>query len=195
MAGCGRIASSGTGHTFDEHLTSPTVDHAKKTQKGDSVLNLALNMGFFGRLFFGEKQPQEAPPERVKESVATLEGYARGIMSHYGETHFTGDTQAKLILSVYSFGGVSALAMQYQMSQAQAHAVCMTLFMQVFEFTPEDTATKAQTLVAAASDRTSHLYPTIYRGMNGFLHWHKHADDGAARDFAEIMAHFQKSKS
>jgi hypothetical protein len=87
-------------------------------------------MGLLDRLF-GKKQ-QDAPPERVSESVATLEQYIGSIMSHYGESHFAGDTQAKQILSVYSFGGVSALAMQHQLSPPQAHAVCLALFTKLF---------------------------------------------------------------
>lgn len=150
-------------------------------------------MGFFNRLF-GQKEVPEAPSERISESVATMEQYVRGIMSHYGESHFQGDTQAKQILSVYSFGGVSALAMQHQMSQPQAHAVCLALFIQVFGCTAEDAAAKAQAVITAAPDRTSHLYAIIHRGLDGFLHWQKNSDDGAARDFAEIMAHFQKAK-
>jgi hypothetical protein len=151
-------------------------------------------MGLFNRLF-GQKQTPEAPPERINESVAMMERYVRGIVIHYGESHFQGDSQAKQILSVYSFGGVSALAIQHQMSQPQAHAVCMALFMQVFGFAPEDVAAKAQAVITAAPDRTSHLYAIIHRGLDGFLHWQKHSDDGAARDFAEIMAHFQKAKT
>jgi hypothetical protein len=53
---------------------------------------------------------------------------------------------------------------------------------------------KAQAVITAAPDRTSHLYAIIHRGLDGFLNWQKNADDGAAKDFAEIMAHFQKSK-
>ncbi len=150
-------------------------------------------MGLFNRLF-GRKQ-QEAPPERISESVATLERYVRGIMSHYGEAHFQGDTQAQQILSVYAFGGVSVLAIQHHMSQPQAHAVCLAIFRSVFGFTPEDTAARAQAVITAAPDRTSHLYGIIHRGADGFVHWQQHGDDGAARDFAQIMAHFQKSKS
>jgi hypothetical protein len=146
-------------------------------------------MGIFNRLF-GQKP--DAPPERINESVATLERYVRGIMTHYGESHFQGDTQAKQILSVYSFGGVSVLAIENQMSQPQAHAVCMALFAGAFGFTPEDNAAKAQAVITAAPDRTSHLYPIIHRGTTGFLHWQQHGDDGAAKDFAEIMAHFKK---
>ena len=120
-------------------------------------------MGLFNRLF-GQSKPAEAPPERIKESVATLERFVRGIMNHYGDSHFQGDTQAKQILSVYSFGGVTALAVEHQLSQPQAHAVCMAVFMQVFGFTPEDTAAKAQAVITAAPDKTSHLYAIIHRG-------------------------------
>lgn len=150
-------------------------------------------MGLFHRLF-GQKAPPEAPPERVGESVATMEQYLRGIMSHYGDPHFQGDTQAKQILAVYSFGGVSALAMQHQMSQPQAHAVCLALFTKFFGFDAADAAAKAEAVITAAPDRTSHLYGIIHRGADGFVHWQQHPDDGAAKDFAEIMAHFQKAK-
>ena len=89
-------------------------------------------MGLFNRLF-GQKPPPDAPPERVSESVATMEQYLRGIMSHYGESHFQGDTQAKQILSVYSFGGISALAIHHGMSPPQAHAVCLALFNKFYQ--------------------------------------------------------------
>lgn len=150
-------------------------------------------MGLFNRLF-GQK-PQEAPPERVPESIETMQQYLRGIMAHYGESHFQGDTQAKQILSVYSFGGISALAMQHQMSQPQAHAVCVVLFTKFFGFDNADAAAKAEAVITAAPDRTSHLYGIIHRGLDGFLHWQQHSDDGAAKDFGEIMAHFQKAKT
>jgi hypothetical protein len=153
-------------------------------------------MGLFNRLF-GEKpvaQP-EAPSERVSESVATLERFIRGIMSHYGDTHFQGDTQAKQILSVYSFGGVTALAVQHGLSLPQAHAVCLAIFCSAFGFEPADAAAKAQAVITAAPDRTSFLYPIIVRGGKGFLHWQQHNDDGAARDFAEIMDHMKKHEN
>ena len=41
-------------------------------------------MGLFNRLF-GQK-PQDAPPERVSESVATMETYLRGIFGFIGVT-------------------------------------------------------------------------------------------------------------
>jgi hypothetical protein len=145
-------------------------------------------MGLFKRLF-GQKQG--AAPERVSEAVEILDRYVRRIMNHYGEAHFGGDSQASQILSVYSFGGVSALAIKQQMTQPQAHAVCMALFNGTFGFTPEDTAAKAQAVITAAPDRASHLYPIIHRGAKGFLHWQEHDDDGAAKDFAEIMEHFK----
>jgi hypothetical protein len=148
-------------------------------------------MGLFNRIF-GQKQ--EAPPERISESVHTLECYVIGIMKHYGESHFLEDALPKQLLSVYSFGGVSALAIQHKMSPPQAHAVCMALFAGVFGFTPADTAAKAQAVITAAPDRTSHLYPTIHRGLNGFLHWQKNQDDGAAEDFAKIVTHIQNFK-
>lgn len=151
-------------------------------------------MGLLNRLF-GQKAPPDAPPERVSESIATMEQYLRSIMSHYGESHFQGDTQAKQILSVYSFGGISALAIHHSMSPAQAHAVCLALFTKFFGFEPADAANKAEAVITAAPDRTSHLYAIIHRGADAFRHWQQHSDDGAAKDFAAIMAHFQKAKA
>jgi hypothetical protein len=151
-------------------------------------------MGLLNRLF-GQKPPPDAPPERIQESIATMEKYLRGIMSHYGEAHFQGDTQAKQILSVYSFGGVSAFAIQHGLSQPQAHAVCLVLFTGLFGYEPPDAANKAQAVISAAPDRTSHLYGIIHRGADGFMHWQQHSDDGAARDFAEIMAAVQKAST
>jgi len=72
-------------------------------------------MGLFNRLF-GQKPPPDAPSERVRESVEMMSQYLRTIMAHYGDEHFQGDTQAKQILSVYSFGGTSALALHHGMS-------------------------------------------------------------------------------
>lgn len=151
-------------------------------------------MGLFNRLF-GQKPPPDAPPERVSESVATMERYLSGIMTHYGEAHFQGDTQAKQILSVYSFGGIGALAIQHGMSPPQAHAVSLALFVSFFGFEPADAANKAEACITAAPDKTSHLYRIIYRGADGFRHWQQHSDDIAAKDFAEIMAHFQKART
>lgn len=150
-------------------------------------------MGLFDR-FRGPK-PAEAPPEAIRSSVTLLAEYAQNIRGHFGEEHFNGDSQAKQILSVYCFGGVSALALDHKMSPPQAHAVCLALLVKHFEFSPEDSASKAQALITAAPDRTSHLYAIIHRGLDGFLHWQKNRDDGAARDFAEIMTHFQKKAS
>ena len=120
-------------------------------------------MGLFNRLF-GQKLPPDARPERVSKSVATMEQYLHGIMSNYGDAHFQGDTQAKQILSVYSFGGVSALAIQRQMSPPQAHALCLALFTKFFGFEPADAASKAEAVITAAPDKTSHLYRIIHRG-------------------------------
>ena len=150
-------------------------------------------MGLFNRLF-GQKT-QDAPPERIRESIATMEQYLRGLITHYGDAHFQGDTQAKQILSVYCFGGISALAIQHQMSPPQAHAVCLALFTKFLGFEPADAANKAEAVITAAPDKTSHLYAIIHRGADGFMHWQQHSDDGAAMDFAEIMAHFQKGKT
>jgi hypothetical protein len=146
-------------------------------------------MGLFSRIF-GPKQ--EAPPEVINEALHMMEKYATGIMAHYGEEHFKGDTQAKQVLSLYCFGGLGALAIQHKMSQPQAHAVALALLHSFFGYPPEDAAAKAQACITATPDRTSHLYPTIHRGLDGFLHWQQHGDDGAAKDFAEIMAVFKK---
>lgn len=113
-------------------------------------------------------------------------------MKHYGENNFQGDSQAKQILSVYSFGGVGALAIQHHLSPAQAHAVCLTLFNKLFGYDPADAANKAQAVITAAPDRTSHLYGIIHRGADSFVHWRQHSDDGAAKDFASIMVQIQK---
>jgi len=149
-------------------------------------------MGLFDRLF-GRKSP-EMSAERIPELVATIEQYLRSIMTHYGEAHFEGDTQAKQVLSVYSFGGMSALVAQHQLSLPQAHAISLVLLTRLFGFEPADAANKAQAMITAAPDKTSHLYGIIHRGVDGFIHWQQHSDDGAARDFAELMAHFQKPK-
>ena len=151
-------------------------------------------MGLFDR-FLGRKPPAAAPAEAIQSSVALLADYARAIRDHFGEENFHGDSQAKQILSVYCFGGVSALAMEHKMSVPQGHAVCLALLTTHFGFSPEDSAAKAQALITAAADRTSHLYAIIHRGLDGFLHWQEHRDDGAARDFAEIMSHFQKKNA
>ena len=150
-------------------------------------------MGLFNRLFGNKPTPQpDAPAERVSESVATMERYLSDIRSHYGEARFQADAQATQILSVYAFGGVTALAIQHQLSPPQAHAVCLAIFRSVFGFEPADAAAKAQAVISAAPDRTSFLYPIIVRGGKGFLHWQQHSDDGAARDFVEIMDHMKK---
>lgn len=94
-------------------------------------------MGLLNRLF-GQKQP-DAPSERLNESIATMEKYLRGITSHYGDVHFQGDTQAKQILSVYSFGGISALAIQHKLTPPQAHAAshCSQHFLGTTPLTPQ----------------------------------------------------------
>jgi hypothetical protein len=130
---------------------------------------------------------EEAPPEKIREAVNTLERFARSIMCDYGEQNFQGDTQAKQILSVYCFGAVSAFATQHGLIPAQAHAVCLTLFTKVFGFAADDAAAKAQAVITAAPDRTSHLYAIIHRGADAYMYWQQHGDDRAAKDFAEIM--------
>jgi hypothetical protein len=152
-------------------------------------------MGLFNRIFGQKQEMQHAPPERITESVETLNRYAHAVMSHYGESHFQGDTQAKQIFSVYIFGGVSALAIQHGMSPPQAHAVCLTLFTKLFGYEPADAANKAEAVITAAPDKTSHLYRIIHRGADAFIHWQQHGDDGAAKDFGEIMGHFKKSQA
>jgi|SRR5579862_558470 len=146
-------------------------------------------MGILNRLF-GPKQ--EAPPEIINDAVHTMENFARSIMKHYGEQHFEGDTQAKQVLSLYCFGGLGALAIQHKMSQPQAHGVALALLTSFFGYPPQDAAAKAQACITAAPDRTSHLYPTIHRGLDGFLHWQKHQDAVAAQDFVAIMDQFKK---
>jgi Immunity protein 48 len=146
--------------------------------------------GFLNRIF-GQKQ-SDAPSERVNESIATIEKYLRGIVSNYGEANFHNDEEAKQVLSVYSFGGISALAIQHQLSPPQAHAVCLAIFTTFFGFDPADAAAKAQAVITAAPDRTSHLYAIIYRGVDGLLHWQENSDDGAAKDFKAILENIQK---
>src|SRR4051812_45803535 len=142
-------------------------------------------MGILNRLF-GPKQ--EAPPESINASIETLQKFASSIMAHYGEQHFKGATQEKEVLSLYAFGGVGALAIQHKMSPPQAHAVALALLNSFFGYPPEEAGAKAEACLTAAPDRTSHLYPTIYRGADGFRHWQKNGDNVAAEDFAEIMA-------
>lgn len=148
-------------------------------------------MGILNRLF-GSKQP-DVDPELINGSLATMEQYLRGIMSSYGDTHFQSDTSAKQILSVYAFGGISVLAIQKQLSPPQAHAICLALFNGFFGYGPADAAAKAQAVITAAPDKTSHLYAIIHRGADGFIHWQKNAGDGAAKDFASIMGKLQNA--
>src|SRR5512145_3153098 len=107
-------------------------------------------MGLLSRIF-GPKQ--EAPPEAINDAFHTMEKFARGIMAHYGEQHFQGDTQAKQVLSLYCFGGLGALAIQHKMNQPQAHAVDLALLNSFFGYPPEDAAAKAQACITAAPDR------------------------------------------
>jgi hypothetical protein len=148
-------------------------------------------MGLLNRLF-GQKQP-EIPVEGINESVATMEKYLHGIVSNYGEANLQGDKEAKQVLSVYAFGGICALAIQYKLSPPQAHAVCLAIFRTFFGFDSADAAAKAQAVISAAPDRTSHLYAIIHRGLDGFLHWQKNSDDGAAKDFKAIMEKLRKA--
>jgi len=121
-----------------------------------------------------------------------MEKFVRYIMAHYGLEHFNGDTQAKQVLSLYCFGALGALAIQHKMNAPQTHAVALGLLNSVIGFSPEDSAAKAQACIDAAPNRTSHLYPTIHRGLDGFLHWQEHGDNTAAEDFADIMEVFEK---
>ena len=148
-------------------------------------------MNLFNRLF--RRKPQDVQPERINACIATMDTYLRGIMSHYGMEHFQGDSQAKQVLSVYSFGGTSTLAMQQQLTQPQAHAVCLVLFTNFFGYKPAEATARAEAVITAIPDRTSHLYAIIHRGADGFIHWQRHSDDGAARDFATVMAEIQKA--
>lgn len=132
----------------------------------------------------------ESPPNAIRKSVETLECYVRDIMKHYGQSEFEGHTQAKEVLAIYSFGGISALALQQKMDQPQAHAICITVFNKVFEFTQDDAVAKAWAVISAASDKTSQFYPIIHRGLDGFLHWQEQGGNGAAEDFADIMGYF-----
>jgi hypothetical protein len=149
-------------------------------------------MGLFSKLF-GSKE-EEAPGEVIRESRETMERYLADIRKQYGESEFDGETQAKQILAVYSFGGVNALAIQHKMSHAQAHALCLALFVEVFGYTPDDSAAKAQAVITAAPDKTSHLYSIIHRGLDAFLHWQQEGGDGAAKDFGEIMDHMKQNQ-
>ncbi len=135
---------------------------------------------------------EEAPPEKIREAVETLERFAGSVIGHFGEKNFDGDTQPKQILSVYCFGGVTAFATQQGLSPAQAHAVCLTLFADYFGYAPPDAAAKAQAVITAAPDRTSHLYSIIHRGADAYIHWQKHGDSIAAKDFEEIMTQVKK---
>ena len=50
-------------------------------------------------------------------------------------------------------------------------------------------------MTRAAADRAPHLSAIIHRGADGFVHWQQHSDDGAAREFAEVMAQIQKASA
>lgn len=167
--------------------------HAAILPDASYLLNREAKMSekrsFFSRLF---GRNREAPPERISESMETLTRYVHDMMSAFGECHFQEDTMAKQILSVYAFGGVSALAIHHKMSQPQGHALCIALFVKTFGYSPGDSVVKANAVMTASSDQTSHLYPIIHRGLDGFLHWQEHGVDDTSRDFAEIMDHFEK---
>lgn len=144
-------------------------------------------MSFLSRLF-GPKQSSCASPEAIRQAVASMIAYLQSVVDHYGEAKFQSSVQAQQILAIYSFGGVSALAMEHHLNQPEAHALCLTVFTKFFGFTLEDCANKAEAVITAAPDPSSPLYAIIHRGLDGFLHWQKNLDDGAARDYGEIMA-------
>jgi hypothetical protein len=137
----------------------------------------------------GKKEKYPAPnPLAINEAISTLREYCNKVMHRIGEEAFKGDTMERQVLSVYSFGGLHVLAQQKGFAPPHAHAVCLVLFKDIFGYSNEESAAKAQACITAATDRTSHLNSIIHRGIDGFLAWQEHRGTFDASDFKDIIA-------
>ena len=144
-------------------------------------------MGIFDKIL-GRKS--SAPPEAVAEATATFGNYVEALADTIEEIDLSAGSAAKDLLAIYSFGGISVLASEHDLDVAQGHAVCLATYLQRFNYSSEDAAMKAEAVITAAPDRTSHLYAIIHRGLDGFLEWQEHGISKVTEDFQEIMGHF-----
>ena len=160
--------------------------------------------------------------EAAKFYVSIFENSKIGAVTRYGEggakaggavgIGHTGSTAGNIAghvatQAIVTAGTLSAnvrskdeITLEVALVRAGGASVLAQAFKQKAKANGEDVLTgvvgqAAQAVITAAPDRTSHLYGIIHRGADGFRHWQEHSDDGAAKDFAEIMAHFQKAKT
>ena len=140
--------------------------------------------------FFDRFRPTGRPsphPEKIKPALDTIIAFCNDVVQRIGETQFSEDSMEKQVLSVYAFGGIHVLSQQESLAAAEGHAICLALLVQFFGYSPEASAAKAQALIEAAGDKTSHLNSIIHRGIDGFLAWQKNRTSFDATDFVEVL--------
>lgn len=149
-------------------------------------------MSFLRGLFGRTPSPPPSEPGAVKDAVDDLSSFCRDVIRHVGEDVFAEDAMERQVLSVYAFGGIHVLCQQKGFRPPEGHAIFLTLLLKFFGYSAEDSTTKAQAVIDASADRSSHLNRIIHRGIDGFLAWQgdKTAFDGS--DFKAVIAVLRK---
>ena len=144
---------------------------------------------------FMRPKPEATSSAAIGECVVELIRYVDSIKTHLGKSRFDSETTEKQSLSIYCFGAVSVLAQQKGISPIEAKAIYVAILMKSFAYDQKSSEFKADAIISAVGDKTSFLYPTIHRGIDGFVAWQSRQDDSAAQDFSEIVAHLLKKQS
>lgn len=151
-------------------------------------------MGFLRSLFGRKPSPPPADPGAIKDALEQLSAFCNDVMRHVGESAFERDAMERQVLSVYAFGGIHVLCQERSFQPAEGHALCLALNYKFFGYSAADSAAKAQALLVAAGDRTSHLNPIIHRGIDGFLAWRDDRDSCDAADFKAVIATLREKR-
>jgi hypothetical protein len=145
-------------------------------------------MEFLRSLFGRKPSPPPSEPGAIRDALERLSAFCGDVMRHVGEPAFERDSMERQVLSAYAFGGIHVLCQEKGFQPAEAHALCLALNHKFFGYSAEDSAVKAQALLEAAGDRTSHLNAIIHRGIDGFLAWRDGRDSFGADDFKAVIA-------
>ena len=145
-------------------------------------------MGFLRSLLGRKWGSPPSEPGAIQDAMEQLAAFCDDVVKHVGGPAFDRDAMERQVLSVYAFGGIHVLCQQKGLQPAEGHALGLALNLKHFGYSAEESALKAQTLIDASGDRSSHLNAMIHRGIDGFLAWQGDRVSFDASDFKAVIA-------
>jgi hypothetical protein len=151
-------------------------------------------MGILSRIF--KRGAPESIPQEMVDAVCR---FSDVVTADFEKDAFDGDGIEKQTLLAYVYGAVIGLAATEELTQPQAHAMLRAVLHYHYGYSHEESAAKAQELIAAVSKgRQNPFYGAFWSGANDFKFWLVDSEspasrNSASRSFASAVTRLRKN--